>query len=122
MATDKQIQKAGDNAQQFQTENVIINMGITEERAREIFKEMTAVTIKEYTQDAYEVAIKRIDMFEDLLMNKIDKVNGLLDAFADPSFQFLLVDAQKTAAASDREADYEMLTELLVHRVERQYA
>ena len=58
-------------------------------------------------------------MFEELLMNKVQQVDGMLEAFRDPSFQFLLVEAQKRAAASDRDADLEMLTELLVHRVEK---
>ena len=69
--------------------------------------------------NAYELAIKRVSMFEELLMNKLQKVDVMLEAFRDPSFQFLLVEAQKRAAASDREVDLEMLTELLVHRVEK---
>lgn len=115
---NKQIQKAGDGSQQFQMVNPTLNIGITEQRAREIFYEMNAIARQNYTQDAYELAIKRVGMFEELLMNKVQKVDGMLEAFRDPSFQFLLVEAQKRAAASDREADFEMLTELLVHRVE----
>lgn len=116
---NKQVQKAGDGSQQFQMVNPTFNIGITEERAREIFTEMNAIARQNYTQDAYELAIKRVGMFEDLLMNKVQQVDGMLEAFSDPSFQFLLVEAQKRAAASDRDADLEMLTELLVHRVEK---
>lgn len=116
---NKQVQKAGDGAQQFQMVNPIVNVGITEERAREIFTEMNAIARQNYTQDAYELAIKRVSMFEELLMNKVQQVDGMLESFRDPSFQFLLVEAQKRAAASDREVDLELLTELLVHRVEK---
>ena len=116
---NKQVQKAGEGSQQFQMVNPTFNVGITEERAREIFTEMNALARQNYTQDAYELAIKRVGMFEELLMNKVQQVDGMLEAFRDPSFQFLLVEAQKRAAASDRDTDLEMLTELLVHRVEK---
>lgn len=108
---NKQVQKAGDGSQQFQMVNPTVNIGITEERARAIFTEMNAIARQNYTQDAYELAIKRVSMFEELLMNKVQQVDGMLEAFRDPSFQFLLVEAQKRAAASDREVDLEMLTE-----------
>lgn len=119
MESSKQIQKAGDGSHQVQMVNPTLNVGITEERAREIFSEMNAIARQNYTQDAYELAMKRVGMFEELLMNKVEQVDGMLEAFRDPSFQFLLVEAQKRAAASDRECDFEMLTELLAHRVEK---
>lgn len=98
--------------------NSTLNIGISEERAREIFTEMNAIARQNYTCDAYERAIKRVEMFEELLMDKVNQVDGMLEAFRDPSFQILLVEAQKRAAASDRDADLQMLAELLVHRVE----
>lgn len=119
MEGNKQVQKAGDNSQQLQMINPTINVGITEERAREIFSEMNAIARQSYTHDAYELAMKRVEMFEELLMKKVEQVDGMLDAFRDPSFQFLLVEAQKRAAASDRESDFKMLTELLVHRIKK---
>ncbi len=119
MGNNKQTQKAGDNSRQLIVESMSISNGITEQRAREIFTEMNAIARKGYTQEAYELAIKRVNMFEELLMNKVEKVDGMLAAFGDPSFQFLLTEAQKRAAAADRDADIEMLTELLAHRVEK---
>ncbi len=121
MGNDNQIQKAGDNSTQYQAEviNLNNNNGITEQRAREIYREMNEIARRDYTQEAFELACKRVGRLEELLMFKLDKVDGLLESFADPSFQFLLQTSQKTAASSDREADYEMLTELLVHRVEK---
>lgn len=116
---NKQIQKGGDGAQQVQAGTINVYNGITEARAREIFFEMNTIARQSYTQDAYDLAIKRVNMFEELLMQKVEEVNGLLEAFGEPSFQFLLMEAQKRAAASDRDIDIEMLTELLVHRVEK---
>ena len=37
---NKQVQKAGNNAQQLQANNMIVNLGIDEKRAREICQEM----------------------------------------------------------------------------------
>lgn len=119
MENNKQIQKAGEGAQQLQMVNPTFNVGITEKRAREIFSEMNAMARQNYTQDAWELAMKRVGMFEELLMKKVEQVDGMLEAFRDPSFQLLLVDAQKRAAASDRESDLALLTELLAHRVEK---
>lgn len=114
---NKQIQKAGEGAQQVQAGTINVYTGITEARAREIFSEMNAIARQSYTQDAYDLAWKRVNMFEDLLMQKVEKVDGMLETFADPSFQFLLTEAQRRSAASERDADAELLTELLVHRV-----
>ena len=53
--SDKQVQKAGNNAQQMQAEiiNITNVSGIDEKRAREIFNEMYAIARKDFTQDAY---------------------------------------------------------------------
>jgi hypothetical protein len=111
---NKQVQEAGDNSQQFQANNMIFNVGIDEKRAREICQEMHLQLKKEYTEEALRVAESRVSEFEDRLMTKMK--DGALEAFADPSFQLLLVEAQKTAASTERPADYDLLSELLVHR------
>ena len=49
----------------------------------------------------------------------MEAIDNGLKAFADPSFQLLLVEAQKSAAATERKADYDLLSELLVHRIEK---
>lgn len=116
---DKQTQKAGDNSQQIQAQNIYITNGIEEKRAREIFQEMFAVARRDMTQEAYEIAKGRVEVFENMLIPKIEKIEGAINAFADPGFQFELTSAHKTAAASTRKADLELLSELLVHRIER---
>ena len=118
MSGDRQSQKAGDNSQLMQAGTInVYNNGIDEKRAREICAETYAVARRDFTADAYACANERVQKFEESLLPKIQQIEGALSAFADPSFQFLLTSAQRTAAATEREADYDMLSELLVCRI-----
>ncbi len=111
----KQSQKAGENSQQFQAYNIIVNNGIDEKRAREIVDEKLREVLHEYTEEATETARARINQFSNDLIPRLVK-NDLLDALKDPSIQMLLIDAQKTAVSSERYEDYGLLSELLIHR------
>jgi hypothetical protein len=115
----RQSQKGGDSSTNIQTEQMIVHVGIDEKRAREVFQEMNLQLKKEYTQEALSVANARVSEFENNLMPKMEQVDGALEAFADPSFQLLLVEAQKTAASTERAEDYELLSELLIHRFKK---
>lgn len=115
----KQSQKGGDGSTNIQTDKMIVNVGIDEKRAREIYQEMNLQLRKDYSQEALYIANQRVAEFENRLMYKMEKVTGALEAFADPSFQLLLVEAQKTAASTERPADYDLLSELLIHRFEK---
>lgn len=117
--TNKQIQKAGDNSQQLQADKMIVNIGIDEKRAREIYQEMNLQLKKDYSQEAINIANSRVTEFENRLMPKMEAVDGALEAFADPSFQLLLVEAQKTSASTERPADYDLLAELLIYRFQK---
>ena len=119
MEDNKQIQRAGEGSQQIQAQTVIFNNGITEERARAIFKEMNEFALQEYTKDAYEIATNRINCFKNKLMPRILSIENALPMFADPAFQFQLKSAQRTAAASERQNDYDLLTELLVCHIQK---
>jgi F420-0:gamma-glutamyl ligase len=88
---NKQSQKAGDHSQQLQAGIVIVNNGIDEKRAREIYQEMNLQLRKNYTQEALVIANSRVSAFEDRLLPKMEAVEGALEAFADPSFQLLLL-------------------------------
>lgn len=115
----RQSQKGGDNSTNIQTEQMIVQIGIDEKRAREIYQEMNLQLKKDYTAEALSIANSRVTEFENRLMPKMENVEGALESFADPSFQLLLVEAQKTAAATERPADYDLLSELLIHRFQK---
>lgn len=116
---NKKIQKGGKGSQLLQAEKMIVHVGIDEKRAREIYQEMNLQLRRDYSQEALDIANTRVTEFENRLMPKMEEVDGALEAFADPSFQLLLVEAQKTAAATERLADYDLLSELLIHRFQK---
>lgn len=118
MENNVQSQRAGDHSQQIQISNPTIVCGIDEKRVREVCSEIAVETLKQCTAEATATAEARIEAFTSTLIPRIERIEEDFHSFAEPDFQFSLRSAQKTAAASDREADYEMLSELLVHRVE----
>lgn len=117
MEINKQTQQAGENSQLVQGQTVIIQNGITEQRAREIFDEKIAITKRDLTAEAITEAHDRINKLEENLIPKMQKIDEGLKSFADPAFQMLLVEAQKSAASTEREEDYDLLSELLVKRI-----
>lgn len=120
MTKDRQTQKGGDNSQLIQAGTLnVVYAGIDEKRAREICAEMYNVARNELTIEAYACANERVQRLEDYLLPKMLQVEGALNAFSDPSFQSLLVSAQRTAAITEREADYNLLSELLMCRIEK---
>lgn len=116
---NKQTQKSGDQSTNIQADQMVVNVGIDEKRAREVFQEMNLQLRREYAQEALKIANDRVSLFEDSLMPKMEQVDGALEAFSDPSFQLLLHEAQKTAACTERPADYDLLSELLLHRFKK---
>ena len=112
------VQQAGDNAQQIQAGTVIINNGINESQARELYSEMSKKAMKEYTAESHLLIEKRIADFANVLIPRIEKIENGFEAFSDPEFQIELKKAQVASACTDKEADYEMLSELLLHRIE----
>lgn len=119
ISDNKKIQNGGKGSQQLQADNMIVHVGIDEKRAREIYQEMNLQLRTDYSQEALNIATTRVTEFENRLMPKMEEVEGALEAFADPSFQLLLHEAQKTAAATERTADYDLLSELLIHRFKK---
>lgn len=111
------MQKAGDFSHQAQIINSTIVAGIDEKRVREVFSEMSVKAMQECTAEAVIEVKKRIKKFADCLIPRIEKLENGFSAFSDPAFQFLLRKAQITAACSNNEADYLILSELLCQRV-----
>lgn len=114
--TDKQIQKAGDNSQMVQVQTVIL--GIDERRVREILEEQLPIALRDFTAEANTTANSRSKKFNSSLLKRMVQESALT-AFSDPSFQILLTEAQRRAASTEREQDYDLLSELMVHRFQK---
>lgn len=113
------IQKAGEGSTQIQAQNITIIQGIDEKRAREIYDEKYGIAKRDLTEEAIKLANERVKILEESLIPKIEAIDNGLKAFADPGFQLLLIQAQKTAASTERPKDYDLLAELLVHRIKK---
>ena len=111
---NNQKQQSGDNSTQIIAQNITI--GIDEKRAREIYDEKYEIAKSQFTQEAIEIANSRVQEFENQLVGKMKKIEGALASFADPSTQMLIIEAQKSAAQSERKSDYELLSELLLQK------
>ena len=118
MFGNKQNQEAGNNSTQIQAKELTINYGITEERAREIYNEQNLIAHKEYTKEAFRIADMRARKLEEKIMAIIQQDKTILPAFADPEFQIFLRKSLLAATTTEREADYDLLTELLVRKVQ----
>lgn len=91
--------------------------GITEERSRAIFDEKLPIALQNYSVESEIVARGRAYKFRQKLVPRLGEEERGFESFADPSFLFLLMEAQKAAASTDRESDYDVLSELLANRV-----
>lgn len=115
---NSQKQVAGKNSTQIQTRNLIVKQGISEKRVRQIIrKQVKQLTV--YTQEAVATASERINKLENAFMQLAHKTDGAFEAFSDPAFRLLLRDTAEKAAATEREDDYDLLSELLICHIEK---
>lgn len=117
MFDKEQSQSAGDNSNQYQANNMIVVNGVDEKRVREICQEFKEYTLREVAQTASETANARIEKLETKLVPRIANIENGVSSLCDPEFFSLLKRIQLSAAESNRESDYEMLSELLCHRI-----
>lgn len=109
-------QKAGDGSLQVQAG--IINIGVDEKRVCEIVDEKLRIALQYFSEEANQTALRRNKYFSNNLVERMT-AEGALSVFADPSFQLLLIEAQKRAASTERESDYALLSELMLHRFKK---
>lgn len=114
----EQHQKAGDNSMQIMVAGNF-NTGITESQARDICKAECAIALQNWAFQAGAYAEARIQKLEDRVVPKMLAHDNQLRIFGDPAFQILLRKAQISAASTERDNDYEMLSDLLLHRAEQ---
>jgi len=121
----EQKQTAGDNAIQTQVENqnnynsTQINQyyGVSPTEvvsvATTVFNQMYALSAKNYAEIAVTTVNERINAFGCELFPRLERIEGALEQFKDPKFEFLLRDAQIAAAKTNRHEDLCLLSELL---------
>lgn len=119
MENSKKVQKAGEGAQQIQADSVTVNNGFSANDVANIFRTLVPISIHDYTQEAYRIAEERITSFENKLLPRIEKIENAIPKFADPVLQMQLKNAQRAAAVSESDEDYELLTELIVAHIEK---
>lgn len=90
--------------------------GITEERCRAIFDEKWLIAARDFTFESFEKGERRKKEFRTELFTRIGSEKNGFESFGDPAFQFLLMDAQRSAATTERKSDYQVLSELLARR------
>lgn len=121
MDINKQNQVAGDNSTQIQASTINNNYytiaGVSEDKAREICRHEFQVAMQNWAQQATTIAEQRVSKLEDKILSKMQSYDKELKMFSEPAFQILLRKAQISAASTDKDADYEMLSYLLLHRV-----
>jgi hypothetical protein len=101
---NRQSQRAGEGAQQYQIEHV--HVGITEQRATEIAEAKAREIVETKLAEAKETARMRLEVFDDILVRRLNEERKL-DAFGDPAYQVLLGKAQHAAASTERADDYD---------------
>jgi hypothetical protein len=123
-----QEQIAGDNSTQNQVVGTQNNTYVTvagtsipdvTEFTTTVSKQVTQQALSLCTQVAYDVALKRMQEFESVWIPRVEHMEKAIDNFADPKFQFMLRDANITAAKSSRKEDLDMLSELLACHIEK---
>lgn len=114
---DKLKQKGGANSQQIQAETVII--GIDEKRAREIVNELLALQIRDMANEASIIASQRIGIFEGKIIDRLEKIESAFENFREPEFLTCVQSAENTAMQTDDTYVYDVLAELLAHKIQR---
>lgn len=96
--------------------NLTINQGPSEKQLREIIRAETELVLKEQQILAEDKAREKLSNFSDKVLPKLVKAE-MLDAFSDPAIQMFYRTTQQTAICSERDIDYDVLSELLVYRI-----
>lgn len=109
-------QKAGNNATQVQ--NNLIKIGIGEKEVREMIKDEIQNAIEQMSIIAKNIANERLESYANILVPKLVKAE-VLDSFSNPAIQVLFRQSERTAVCTARQKDYELLSELLIHRINK---
>ena len=115
---NSQNQVAGNASTQIQVRKLTVKHGISEKRVRQIIrKQVKQLTV--YTQEAVATASERINKLENAYIQLAQKMGGAFEEFYDPAFRLLLRDTAERAAATEREEDYDLLSQLLICYIQK---
>lgn len=127
-----QKQVAGDNSiqnqvvgQQINTNyntNVMLNgptMSDVVAFTATVSTQVTQQALSLCTQIATDIASSRMNDFANIWIPRIENMEKVVDNLKEPKFQFMLRDANITAAKSTRKEDLETLAELLACQIEK---
>jgi hypothetical protein len=114
----KQEQHAGDASNQYQANQIVVNNGLSEEQAMKVFQAMIPIALNSYIDMAASIAEERINQFKGKLLPRLEEIEGAFENFKDPAFQIQLRRAQISAAVSDQESDWDMLSQLMIKNIE----
>lgn len=116
--TSKQIQNAGDNANQIQTKTLVQNIGISEERVYDIVSAACDKAIESCLMESRLAVEQRLNSFKDELYVIVGNQLQLFESLREPSCAATLGAAANAAARTSSASDHQMLAELLVKRFE----
>ena len=121
-----QYQQIGDNSSQTIIENQTNNVTITGPGLPDVVSftttvstQVTAQALNLCTQISKDICKSKMEKFESKWVPVITKMENAVNHLIDPKFQFMIRDANISAAKSSRQEDLEMLTQLLVCHIEK---
>ena len=122
----KQNQLIGDNSNQTIIENQTNNVTITGPGLPDavtftttLSTQVTAQALTLCTQVSKDICEEKMGKFGSIWIPRITRVENVINHLVDPKFQFMIRDANISAAKSSRQEDLEMLTQLLVCHIEK---
>lgn len=122
----KQFQLIGDNANQTIIENQTNNVTITGPGLPDavtftttLSTQVTAQALTLCTQVSKDICEEKMGKFGSIWIPRITRIENVINHLVDPKFQFMIRDANISAAKSSRQEDLEMLTQLLVCHIEK---
>ena len=121
-----QYQQIGDNSNQTIIENQTNNVTITSPGLPDavtftttLSTQVTAQALTLCTQVSKDICEEKMGKFGSIWIPRITRIENVINHLIDPKFQFMIRDANISAAKSSRQEDLEMLTQLLVYHIEK---
>ncbi len=116
MKLHRQKQSGGDGENIQAGRDVIVNVtGVTPEVAVEIYESRSVLLRQEFSSQAQSLVDERMDRLRVALFEMF-KTPELLSAFANPDFQFNILEAQRSAARSGSVDDIGLIVDILAQR------